>query len=116
MAETFRLAIGALVIELIGAWIGLDAAIDDDPGTTPASRAFEAADSLCSDRQLEAVTESVLSLDPDQSPLPASLGRVCHRCGCSEHARYDQEDRACRSPISAAPAGLRDCRARSDGL
>ena len=107
MAETFRLAIGALVIELIGAWIGLDAAIDDDPGTTPASRAFEAADSLCSDRQLEAVTESVLSLDPDQSPLPASLGRVCHRCGCSEHGPCDLLDRmwlasnlcrACGSP------------------
>ena len=52
------------MIELIGAWIGLDTAIDDDPGATPASRAFEAADDLCSDRP----------------PLPASLGGICHSC------------------------------------
>ena len=81
--------IGALALELLGAWIGLDAATDDDPAATPASRAFEAADSLCSDRLLGAVTENVLSLDVDHPPLPVSLGPVCRRCGCSEHDPCD---------------------------
>ena len=86
-------AIDAAALDLIAAWVGLDAATDDDLGTTPASRAFEAVDSLCSDRLLEVVTASVSSLDPDQPPLPASLGQVCHGCGCSERDSYDLEDR-----------------------
>ena len=52
-------AIGAAAIELGAAWVGLDAAFDDDPAATPASRAFEAADSLCSDRLHIAVEEHV---------------------------------------------------------
>lgn len=104
-------AIGAAAIELVAAWVGLDAAIDDDPGTTPASRAFEAADSLCSDRLHIAVEEHVRRIDPDQPPLPASLGRVCHRCGCGEHDPCDLEDRvwlaadrcsACGPPVASS--------------
>ena len=103
-------AIGAAAIELVAAWAGLDAAFDDDPAATSASRAFEAADSLCSDRLHIAVEEHVRRIDPEQPPLPASLGRVCHRCGCSEHDPCDLQDRAwqesdlcstCRPPASS---------------
>ncbi|MGE0148008.1 MAG: hypothetical protein AB7R87_11575 [Parvibaculaceae bacterium] len=96
--------IGAAAIDLVAAWVGLDAACDDEPGTTPASRAFEAADILCSDRLLEAVTESVSSLDPDQPPLPARLGRVCHRCGRSDHDPY-QQDRVWLAPDLCSTCG-----------
>ena len=94
-------------MELIAVWVGLDAATDDDSAATPASRAFEAADTLCSDRLLAAVTEHVAHIDPDQPPLPASLGRVCRCCGCSEHAPCDLQDRARQHRASSASAGLR---------
>lgn len=81
--------IGASAIELIAAWVGVDAAADDADdvhgSVTPAIRAFEAADAHCSDQLLEAVSEAVPVIDPDRPPLPVSLGEVCAQCGCSHH-------------------------------
>ena len=74
--------IGAAAIELIAAWFGADATADDALARrTAETRAFEAAEALCSDRLLEAVTENVPAIDPDRPPLPASLGDICHNCG-----------------------------------
>ena len=76
-------AIGAAAIELVAAWVGADATADDSPATA-LTRAFAAADRHCYDVLLELVAEGVPAIDPDAPPLPASLGRVCRRCGATE--------------------------------
>jgi len=98
-------AIGACALDLVAAWVGFDAAVDNEPGATPANRAFEAADILCSDRLLAAVIRSVLSLDPDQPPLTASLGRVCHRHGRGERDPCDPQDRVWQAPDLCSTCG-----------
>jgi len=57
---------------------------------TPATRAFEAADAHCSDQLLEAVSEAVPAIDPDQPLLPASLGEVCPQCGRHHDEHYGE--------------------------
>ena len=83
--------IGAAAIELMAAWVGLDAVVgtDDEPAT-PATRAFEAADAHCSDQLLEAVSEAVPAIDPDRPLLPASLGEVCPQCGRHHDERHGE--------------------------
>ena len=83
--------IGAGAIELIATWVGLDATADDVHGSvTPATRAFEAAEALCSDRLLEAVTENVPAINPDRPLLPASLGVICPQCGRHHDERHGE--------------------------
>lgn len=83
--------IGASAIELIAAWVGVDAALDtDDEPATAATRAFEAADAHCSDQLLEAVSEAVPAIDPDRPLLPASLGKVCAQCGRHHDEHYGE--------------------------
>lgn len=78
--------IGAAAKDLIACWVGVDGAPGN--GGEPANaetRAFEAADTFCSDQLLEAVTEHVPAIDAENPPLPAILGDVCPICGCSHY-------------------------------
>ena len=83
--------IGAAAIELIAAWFHVDATADDAlVRRTAETRAFEAAEALCSDRLLEAVTENVPAINPDRPLLPASLGVICPQCGRHHDERHGE--------------------------
>lgn len=80
-------SIGAAAIEMVAAWIGIDAHANDDEKATPLSRAFESADIHCPSALQDTVTTAVPALDDDgetDRPLPSILGEVCERCGCSQ--------------------------------
>lgn len=79
-------AIGAAAIEIAAAWVGLNAESLDDSRATSVTRAFEAADRHCYDLLVELVAEAVPAIDPDDPPLPASIGPFCRGCGCTEAA------------------------------
>lgn len=83
--------IGAAAIELIAAWFHVDATADDAlVRRTAETRAFEAAEALCSDRLLETVTENVPAINPDRPLLPASLGVICPQCGRHHDERHGE--------------------------
>ncbi len=86
-----RAAIGAAALDLIVASNTSVALAARDAQDAPAFRASQAAAQLAmaalDDEVLKALGESV-DFDNDP-PVPASLGDICTRCGCSEHDACD---------------------------
>lgn len=82
LPSSMQTRIGATAIELVAAWVGLDAACSNDrESIAVVVRAFTAANVCCSDHLLKLVSEAVPAIDPERPPLPASLGEICAYCG-----------------------------------
>ena len=83
--------IGAIALEYIVNWHGLDSAAS----YSMAEKAFGAADSLLGDMLMEVVTTAIGDAVPAPSddglpvPIPSLLGPICRVCGCSEHDACD---------------------------
>lgn len=89
LTELEKEEIGALALEYIVAWNGMDA--NESTTMTPLLRAFERADCLLGDmlhnKVAIALADAVPSLNTETEPvpLPSLLGPVCRVCGCTEY-------------------------------
>ncbi|MFZ1430409.1 MAG: hypothetical protein WAS21_26990 [Geminicoccaceae bacterium] len=82
LTPSVQARIGATAIELVAAWVGLNAAFSNDrKAIAVVVRAFTTANACCSDQLLKMVSEAVPAIDPERPPLPASLGEIYAYCG-----------------------------------
>ena len=85
-----QVEIGAIALEFIVSWHGLDSDELHSMEGMPRAKAFGAADSLLGDMLMDAVSVAIgdavpaLSDDGLPVPIPSLLGPICCVCGCSE--------------------------------
>ena len=87
-----QVEIGAIALEFIVSWHGLDSVELHSMEEPSRATAFGAAESLLGDMLMDAVSTAIgdavpaLSDDELPVPIPSLLGPICRVCGCSEAA------------------------------